>query len=365
MSLRSILKTAFEVTKDLSGTLSGFSLILGSLTLWLYLNSYALLHLLSSDIELLTLLALFFAGYLISLSLIVITLMIVPLGIASLIKDFAGMSNVTDVPTNLSFPKKVIHYLSGLPTLWFSVFISPFEITLIYILSKSHNTLLYIGFISLSTLLYMIVITGYYQKYKLTVFKPLSEKSSFALGCSGLILFNIFPLIVFIIFLSKADIYNSWFQWLLLALLCLVYAVALAFIAVQAANPSGKIYTLVIAVVLLFTVLIHLISNFAVLDMTVGAVGIRDNSKTSVYQFKASDIDRVTSLAGFQPNSIKMSKDQSKIYIRGYSIFRFRKTLILCPSTVTRQQIQENRYLCLDASGLEYKNIPNSVFEKL
>ena len=99
--------------------------------------------------------------------------------------------------------------------------------------------------------------------------------------------------------------------------------------------------------------------------MTVSAVGIRDNAKTSVYQFKSSDIDRATSLNGFAQNSLKLSKDHSKIYIRGYSIFRFRKTLILCPSTVIRQQIQENRYLCLDASGLEYKNISNSVFEKL
>jgi hypothetical protein len=365
MSLRSILKTAFEVTKDLSGVLSGLSLILGSLTLWLYLNSYGLLYLLSTDIELLTLLALFFAGYLISLSLIVITLMIVPLGIASLIKDFVGISSMTAAPSNLGFLKKITHYLSGLPAWWLSVFLSPFVMSLVYIISQNHKTYLYIGLISLTVLVYMIFITGYYQKYKLRVIKPLSEKFTFVLGCSGLILFNIFPLIIFIIFLSKTDVYNSWIQWLLLALLCLVYASALTFIAVQAANASSKIYTLVIVVVLFFTVLIHLIGNFALLDMTVSAVGIRDNSKASVYQFKSSEIDRAASLNGFLPNSMKLSKDQSKIYIRGYSIFRFRKTLILCPSKVTRQQIQENRYLCLDASGIEYKNIPNSVFEKL
>ena len=80
MSLRSILKTAFEVTKDLSGVLSGLSLILGSLTLWLYLNSYGLLYLLSTDIELLTLLALNFlvpAFIFVSFKLVSITLILI------------------------------------------------------------------------------------------------------------------------------------------------------------------------------------------------------------------------------------------------------------------------------------------------
>lgn len=368
MLIRENLRAGFEITKDLSGVLSAFALVFGSLTLWFYLSSYGLLYLLSTDMELLTLLALFFAGYLVALMSITFSLTIIPIGIIGNIRDFIGESSHIALPSNLApnigIGRKIISSLRGLPILWFSVFINPFIISWLYLTGDNHHSLLYITLLFSYTIIYMVWITYHYQKYKLTVIKPLSEKFIFVIRSSALILINIFPLFIFLLFLSKSE-YSNWVQYSLLIFLSVLYAIILASIAIQASNFNGKIYRFATIVMLLFVIGIHLIVNFAILNMTVSMVGIRENSQSVVYQFQSDKVDNSIDLANFSKESIKLSKDKSKVYIRGSSIFKFRKTLILCPKEVTREQVQKNRFLCFNASGLDYKEVSTSIFEKL
>lgn len=102
------------------------------------------------------------------------------------------------------------------------------------------------------------------------------------------------------------------------------------------------------------TVMAHYLNFQGVLNTAAQAVGIQTPVKEKdlyVYRFKKQDVDK--ELVTFFTNEYKQRGDY--IYVDGYSIFNFRKTLVVCPNSVPVKDLKKLRFRCVDFSGLEYK----------
>lgn len=364
------LKPFFELFKDLGTFAVGCSVVVGSLILWVYCYQFGLLSTLSNADDTGLLVTYAVSGYTLIFGGIFLINTFTPLSIVNFNDDLLRMSHINWAEAEDEKNKKNWRKVTWA---WCEILFLQFVIGGLYLSWQIYGIevnisgwVYFILWMAVNLLATGTVLKQYADF--IAVIKELSKTGQwiYRLLISFLLVFMLFAVFVMLFLIQGLNIqYMAWLKeheyWGLLLIILgvliggLLYSVIAGVLVVQTTERQYRQrYLAVLFISFTFTAVAHYFNPQGILNNTMQVLGIQTSAKERdlfVYRFKKDDVKN--ELVTFLANEYAEREDY--IYVRGYSIFNFRKNLVLCPISVPVQQLKKYRFRCVDMSGVEYK----------
>lgn len=364
-TIQSTLDNLYAKGKTLTGLVSIITSLvtfvsasLGAIFIMAFFSAYDLLYIFSSNLSFTGLLARCTIGLLVINLLLLFLFGVIPTILGTSTLSLIGQSKINAELNDAKINQKK----RKIETLWGLAFLIPTAVLFIVYFSVSGNLsntwmpwLTVISIILLEIFIIFCLLKQYSALYKLS---EQADKMGYTLSSVLFLLVSIIPLTTFMSLIDASFVSE---KWIVLGVFLLLYF-AFFSLAISRASTSTekkpfKLLGYLFTISMIFLTVITFISYKTMLVAALSPMGMKDTQGDDIsyeYRFETNDVvDELTIFKEHVRNTGKYS------YINGFSLFRYKDVLILCPKDF--DVVTQTATDCADMSGIAYRRYIKKV----